>query len=195
MSDEDLKAELERLRSENAALKKGASTGIRMKVSEKGAVSIYGMGRFPVTLYKEQWLKLLDMSADIRAFIAANDAQLKALIVGKIVSAKNTVTGQRFEVLYGSSGRRLIVRIDGKQPEPGDPFHPNDQMEVGAPAAYEIKDGQIITTLDNAPFAVTVYKVGDKYVAARSNEFGYANYEVEQIEDSDVTTGVVPLPR
>ena len=78
MSDEELKSELERLRNENAALKKGASTGVRMKVSEKGAVSIYGMGRFPVTLYKEQWLKLLDMSADIRAFIAANEAQLKA---------------------------------------------------------------------------------------------------------------------
>jgi len=77
MSDEDLKAELERLRSENAALKKGAATGITMKVSEKGAVSIYGMGRFPVTLYKEQWLKLMDMSDDIRKFIAANDAQLK----------------------------------------------------------------------------------------------------------------------
>jgi hypothetical protein len=78
MSDENLEAELERLRNENAALKKGASTGIRMKISEKGAVSIYGMGRFPVTLYKEQWLKLLDMSAEIRAFIAANEAQLKA---------------------------------------------------------------------------------------------------------------------
>ena len=79
MSDEELKAELERLRNENAALKKGASSGIRMKVSEKGALSIYGMGRFPVTLYKEQWLtQLLDMSADIRAFIAANEAQLKA---------------------------------------------------------------------------------------------------------------------
>ena len=77
MSDEDLKAELERLRNENAALKKGAATGISMKVSEKGAVSIYGMGRFPVTLYKEQWLKLLDMADDIRAFIAANDARLK----------------------------------------------------------------------------------------------------------------------
>jgi hypothetical protein len=78
MSDEEMKAELERLRSENAALKKGASSSIRLKVSEKGAVSVYGMGRFPVTLYKEQWLKLLDMSADIRAFIAANEAQLKA---------------------------------------------------------------------------------------------------------------------
>ncbi|MFZ1197471.1 MAG: hypothetical protein WCC54_24895 [Pseudolabrys sp.] len=77
MSDEEIKAELERLRQENAALKKGATAGIRMKVSEKGAVSIYGMGRFPVTLYKEQWLKLLDMSDDIRAFIIANEAQLK----------------------------------------------------------------------------------------------------------------------
>jgi hypothetical protein len=77
MSDEDLKAELERLRNENAALKKGAASGIRMKVSEKGALSIYGMGRFPVTLYKEQWLKLLDMSAEIRAFITANETHLK----------------------------------------------------------------------------------------------------------------------
>ena len=78
MSDEDLKAELARLRKENAALKKDASSSIRMKVSEKGALSIYGMGRFPVTLYKEQWLKLLDMADDIRAFIAAHDAELKA---------------------------------------------------------------------------------------------------------------------
>ena len=77
MSDEEMKAELERLRRENAALKKGAATGIRMKVSEKGAVSIYGMGRFPVTLYKEQWLRLLDLSEDIRAFIKANEGQLK----------------------------------------------------------------------------------------------------------------------
>jgi hypothetical protein len=77
MSDDDMKAELERLRRENAALKKGASDGIRMKVSEKGALSVYGMGRFPVTLYKEQWFRLLNMSDEIRAFIAENDAQLK----------------------------------------------------------------------------------------------------------------------
>jgi hypothetical protein len=78
MADEELKAELERLRSENAALKKGATPGVSMKVSEKGAVSVYGMGRFPVTLYKEQWLKLLEMSDQIRAFIAANEGQLKS---------------------------------------------------------------------------------------------------------------------
>jgi hypothetical protein len=78
MSDDDMKAELERLRRENENLKKGASQGVRMKVSEKGALSVYGMGRFPVTLYKEQWLKLLNMSDDIRAFITENDARLKA---------------------------------------------------------------------------------------------------------------------
>ena len=78
MSDEDMKAELDRLRNENAALKKGASSSLRLKVSEKGALSVYGMGRFPVTLYKEQWLKLLGMADEICAFIAANDAQLKA---------------------------------------------------------------------------------------------------------------------
>lgn len=78
MSDDDMKAELDRLRNENAALKKGASSSLRLKVSEKGALSVYGMGRFPVTLYKEQWLKLLGMSDEIRAFIAANEAQLKA---------------------------------------------------------------------------------------------------------------------
>jgi hypothetical protein len=53
MSDDETKAEHERLRKENAALKKGASSGVRLKVSEKGAISVYGMGRFPVTLYKE----------------------------------------------------------------------------------------------------------------------------------------------
>ena len=77
MSDDDVKKELERLRNENAAIKKGAATGITMKVSEKGGLSVYGMGRFPITLYKEQWLKLLDMSDAIRAFIAANEATLK----------------------------------------------------------------------------------------------------------------------
>ena len=77
MSDEDLRAELARLQQENAALKQGAAKGISMKVSEKGGLSIYGLGRFPVTLYKEQWTRLLDMADDIRKFIAANDSTLK----------------------------------------------------------------------------------------------------------------------
>ena len=75
--DEQMKAELDQLRAENAALKKTSAKGLSMKISEKGGLSVYGLGRFPVTLYKEQWMKLLDMTDDIRAFIVANDAQLK----------------------------------------------------------------------------------------------------------------------
>ena len=74
---EDLQSELERLRAENESLKKAGRGKLAMKVSEKGALSVYGMGRFPVTLYKEQWLRLLGMAEEIKAFIAANDASLK----------------------------------------------------------------------------------------------------------------------
>jgi hypothetical protein len=77
MSEEDMKAELERLRNENAALKKGAAKGVSMKVSEKGGLSVYGLGRFPITLYKEQWTKLLDMSEEIRTFLQDQDRELK----------------------------------------------------------------------------------------------------------------------
>lgn len=77
MADEDLKAELERLKAENESLKKRQTRGTSMKVSEKGAVSVYGLGRFPVTLYQEQWTKLLDMSDQIRDFIKENESLLK----------------------------------------------------------------------------------------------------------------------
>ena len=78
MPEENLQAELERLRAENEALKAKASGKSSLRVSEKGAVSVYGLGRFPVTLYKEQWLKLLGMAEEIRQFIAENDSRLKA---------------------------------------------------------------------------------------------------------------------
>ena len=77
MSEEDVKTELERLRQENERLKRTATKGITLKVSEKGGVSVYGLGRFPVTLYQEQWLKLLDMASEIRSFIRDNAADLK----------------------------------------------------------------------------------------------------------------------
>ena len=76
-TEDELKAELERLKSENAALKARGSKGVSMKVSEKGGVSVYGLGRFPVTLYMEQWLKLLDLADDLRGFIKENEARLK----------------------------------------------------------------------------------------------------------------------
>ncbi len=77
MTPEQMKEELERLRTENEALKKRSEKGLSLKVSQKGGVSVYGLGRFPVTLYKEQWEKPLDMSDDIRAFIKENEPQLK----------------------------------------------------------------------------------------------------------------------
>jgi hypothetical protein len=83
MSDEtaktpdEIQKELERLRAENESLKKRSAKGLSMKVSEKGAVSVYGLGRFPVTLYKEQWARLLEMAEDIRAFIRENEDKLK----------------------------------------------------------------------------------------------------------------------
>jgi hypothetical protein len=77
MSDEDLKAEVERLRRENEALKQRTTRGVSLKVSEKGGVSVYGLGRFPITFYKEQWAKLLDMADQIREFIKEHESELK----------------------------------------------------------------------------------------------------------------------
>ena len=77
MADDTLQSEVERLKAENAALKAQAARGISIKVSEKGGVSVYGLGRFPVTLYKEQWTKLLAMADEIRDFIKEHDAELK----------------------------------------------------------------------------------------------------------------------
>ena len=77
MSNEEMEAELKRLREENEKLKKRNVKGVSIKVSEKGGVSVYGLGRFPVTLYQEQWTKLLDMADEIRAFITENKDKLK----------------------------------------------------------------------------------------------------------------------
>ena len=78
MSDEDVRAELARLKEENERLKARQTRAVSLKVSEKGGLSVYGLGRFPVTLYKEQWTKLLDMAEDIRAFLKENDSRLKS---------------------------------------------------------------------------------------------------------------------
>ncbi len=114
-----------------------------------------------------------------------NDARLTQLVVGKTLTIRNTVAGQRYEISYGQSGRRLILSVDGKQPEPGEVWDVTGASAMGSPAPYEIKGGQVITTIGEAPFAVTVYKLGEKYLAARSNEFGYANYELEKVQDSN----------
>ena len=77
MSEDDLKAELESLRAENDQLKNKNARGLSLKVSEKGALSLYGVGRFPVTLYKEQWSKVLGMKDEIEKFLHDNAHLLK----------------------------------------------------------------------------------------------------------------------
>lgn len=77
-SEEELQAEIQRLRAENETLKKPTARGqLSLRVSEKGGLSVYGLGRFPVTLYREQWEKLLGLADEIRRFIQDNDALLK----------------------------------------------------------------------------------------------------------------------
>jgi len=114
-----------------------------------------------------------------RGAVALSDAQLEALVVGKSVEVRNTVTGQRFEILYGAKGKRLITAVDGK---PADPKHMAELL-LGGEIQYEIREGRLSTQIGGTPFEVTVYKLGDEYVAARSNEFGYANYEVRATGD------------
>ena len=75
--DEDLRAELERLRAENEALKSHSSREMRLKVSEKGAVSLYGIRRFPVTFYADEWERIFEMTEDVRQFIRENEGSLK----------------------------------------------------------------------------------------------------------------------
>ncbi len=81
MEDETIEQKLARLEAENQALREQTErkkdSQLRLKVSEKGGLSVYGLGRFPVTLYKEQWARLLDYMDEIRSFLKENDAQLK----------------------------------------------------------------------------------------------------------------------
>ena len=110
--------------------------------------------------------------------VPLDDAALNDLIVGKSTWVRNNATGEIFNIQWSPSGQRLIGNLNGEIPKPsevGDVFHGG---LTGQGSAYAIKDGAIVTTLGNAPYEATVYKLGDKYLAARSNEFGFANYEV-----------------
>jgi hypothetical protein len=114
--------------------------------------------------------------------VALDDVQLKELVVGKSLKIRNTVTGQRFEVLYGADGRRLITSRDGKGTAIGDLLAVSELGVSAQSAEYQIQGGRIVTLIGGTPYDLTVYKVGDKYVAARSNEFAYANYEIESVK-------------
>ncbi|MCA6118155.1 DUF3604 domain-containing protein [Bradyrhizobium sp. WSM 1738] len=115
-----------------------------------------------------------------RGAMALDEAQLKEFALGKTLKVRNTVTGKNFDILYGADGRRVVTEVADKAPSAAQSFEVMHNGVTGSTATYIIRDGQLVTTIDKTPFAVTVYKLDDKYFGARSNEFGYVNYEVEE---------------
>ncbi|PZM14388.1 DUF3604 domain-containing protein [Rhizobium tubonense] len=110
------------------------------------------------------------------------DDQLKQLVVGKTLKVRNSVTGQTFDVLFGTDGKRIVTESNGGAPKADDILQIMHPSTSGSAAAYVIREGHIVTTIDGTDFELTVYNSGNRYIAARSNEFGYANYEVEDVQ-------------
>jgi hypothetical protein len=110
--------------------------------------------------------------------VAVTDAELKALVVGKSLWVRNTVTGGIFNVVYDKAGQAVIFHVGRNAVLPSEVGNASQAGYQGISTAYTIQNGKIVTTVADSPFEVTVYKVGDKHLAARSNEFGYANYEI-----------------
>lgn len=112
---------------------------------------------------------------------ALDDSQLKELVVGNTLTMRNTVTGQRFEIEYGSDGRRVITSINGARRNPDQIGELVKAAETKQPDEYAINNGRLSTTIGETPFDLMVFKSGNKYVAARPAEFGYANYEIADV--------------
>jgi hypothetical protein len=135
--------------------------------------------------------------------VALSSEQIKALIVGKTIWVQNNVTGEKYQIIYGRSGRNP----SGKPANPVEPgyitekFSDNqgeyqaryvgsrfqepsqfgpiaDRSYLGESGAYFINNGKIVTSMVGTPIETAVYKVGNKYMGVRGNEFGYANYEI-----------------
>lgn len=122
--------------------------------------------------------------------VALNDAELKALVVGKALWVRNTVTGGIFKVVYDKAGQSVIYHVGRFAVLPSEVGNVYQAGYQGISSAYTIQNGKIVTTVADSPFEVTVYKVGDKHLAARSNEFGFANYELmAKAPDNLVNTG------
>jgi len=118
-----------------------------------------------------------------------DNAQLKNLLIGKTLAVKNTVTGERFEIVFRKDGIRTIQRVHQR------PSAPDQIGELLAeaekiPAQFEITNGRVSTSIGGLPFELVVFKSAGKYVAARSGEFGYANYEVKEVYPSIAPTAI-----
>jgi hypothetical protein len=124
------------------------------------------------------------------------------LLVGKFTWVRNNVTGGKFKVYWSDEGQQLITNVDPRIPQPAEVGEAAREAYLGRPTAYAIKDGRIVTSFGNREYETTFFRMGggannlgDKYFAARSNEFGYANYEIIEppvFLGTEVTGAVVP---
>jgi len=152
--------------------------------------------------------------------VALSDAQLTALIVEKSVWLENKVTGDRYEILYGASGKSASAKpatpiepgyvtqrfaanqgqlqlrhVGGRFTLPSAVGDAASASYLATSSPYYINNGKIVTALVGTPIEVTVYKMGDKYLGARSNEFGYVNYEIIPAVTILNPLGMAPGPR
>jgi len=118
--------------------------------------------------------------ADLKAkgASALNDAQLKQLIVGKAFWLSNNVTGEQFSQNFTTEGETIIFRVGSNAVMPSAFGNVERDGYQGTTSPYSIEGGKLVVPVAQEPYAFTFYKLGDTYYAARSNEFGYANYEI-----------------
>lgn len=121
-------------------------------------------------------LSVTDLKA--KGGVALTDAQLTDLVVNKFVWVQNNVTGGRMKIIYNKEGQTLVINVGRNALLPSAVGNVAQIAYSGMSSPYSIQNGEITTWLQQTPFEVTVYKLGDKYYGARSNEFGYANYQI-----------------
>ena len=140
-------------------------------------------------------------------------AELTQLLDGRYTWVRNNVTGGVFKVQWAKDGRMLIMNVDPSFPQPSEVGDISQGAYLGQSTTYTIRDDKIVTNFGNRDYELTVFRVaggtgdlaakGDSYIAARGNEFGYANYEViptpvflgTEVADPTVPTGNAPAQR
>jgi len=113
-----------------------------------------------------------------RGAMALGDAQLKSLVVGKAFWVRNNVTGDQFSISYTAEGQSNVWHVGRSATIASSVGNLIRSGYEGTTTPYKIENGKVVTNISQDPFAVTIYKLGDTYYGARSNEFGYANYEI-----------------
>ncbi len=120
---------------------------------------------------------------------ALDNAALTEIIVGKNTWLKNLVTGSVFRILWDKNGQRTFWNINPSDPQPQHFGFAAQDSYQGIPKAYVVKDAKVIEDFGNGPLEWTAYKSGDKTLLARSDEFGYANYEIIPVPGALVEPG------